>query len=246
MPPKAKPSTKESEASAKVSQYIEELPDWSKTICTRLRKIILNADSSLIEEWKWGPHYSSQGMVCGFSAFQKHTKVTFFNGAGMKDAKGLFNHCVDNEFSRSVKYETEKEIDEKVLTEYVKESVKLNASGWKREVKDKAVEVPKELAEALEKDKNAKKFFDGLTYGYKKEFVEHVTTAKQEKTKLDRIAKVVSLCSEGKKLNEKYAAAAKEAKKAVKRAEPKTLDGDEEEGAAELKKVKKTAGKSKK
>ena len=84
----------------------------------------------------------------------------------------------------------------------------MNVSGWKLEVKDKTVEVPKELAEALEKDKKAKKFFDGLTYGYRKEFVEHVTSAKQEKTKLDRIIKVVGLCSEGKKLNEKYMVAA--------------------------------------
>jgi len=245
MPPKTKPSPKESEASVNVSKYIAELPDWSKTICTRLRKIILNADPSLTEGWKWCPLYTKEGMVCCFSAFQKHTKLTFCNGSGMKDSKGLFNHCVDNDFNRSIKFTSEDQIDEKALTEYVKESVKLNTFGWEPKVKDKTVEVPKELAEALEKDKNAKKFFDELAYTYQKEFVEHVTTAKQEKTKLGRIAKVVGLCSEGKKLNEKYAAAAKEAKKAVKRAEPKTSDGDEE-GAAELKKVKKTAGKSKK
>jgi hypothetical protein len=197
-------STAKKDASIQVTAYIENLPYWSKNICTTLRRIILSADPSLLEEWKWGPHYSSGGMVCGYGAFQKHVKLTFFNGSGMKDAKGLFNHCVDNEFSRSIKYTSESEIDEPTLEAYIKESIAVNAKGYKRAVKDKTVEVPAELLEALRQNKKALNFFETLSYGYKKDFVELVTTAKQEKTKQERIAKVVTHCAEGKKLNDKY------------------------------------------
>ena len=191
-------------AKAEVTAYIESLSPFAKAICKKLRTIITNADPSLTEDWKWGPHYSSNGMCCGFSAFQKHAKLTFFNGAAMKDPKGIFNHCVDNEFSRSIKYTDVSEIDEKTLSAYVRESVAANEKGFKREVKDKNVEVPDDLQQALDKFKTAATYFKGLSYGYKKEFVEHVTSAKREETRKDRIAKVVALAKEKKTLNDKY------------------------------------------
>lgn len=191
-------------ASEEISKYIDALPDFSKAICTKLRSIMLKAGKDLKEEWKWGPHYSCNGMVCGFGAFKEHVKFTFFNGAAMKDPQHLFNHCVDNEFSRSIKYTDVSEIDEKAILAYVKESMAVNKSGFKRQVKDKTVIVPEELQQALAKNKKAHTFFEGLTYGYKKEFVELVTAAKREETRVERIKKIVALCAEGKRLNDKY------------------------------------------
>ena len=191
-------------ATEEVLQYIDELPPFSKAICKKLRAIILKADKDLVEDWKWGPNYSLNGMVCGYSAFNEHAKLTFFNGSGMKDPKNLFNHCVDNEFNRSIKYTDVSEIDEKAILEYVKESIAVNKKGFKRVVKDKTVEVPDDLQKALAKNKKAAAFFDGLTYGYKKDFVEHVTTAKRPETRLDRISKIVALCADGKRMNDKY------------------------------------------
>ena len=197
-------ATPKHDASQRVTDYIQGLPEWAQAVCNELRRICLSADPSIVEDWKWGPHYSSNGMVCGYGAFQKHVKVTFFNGSAMKDAKGLFNHCIDNEFSRSIKYTGVEEIDEKELLAYIRESVAVNAKGFKREVTNKTVEVPAELEQALAANPKAQAFFDALSYGYKKEFVELVTTAKQEKTRQERIAKVVDHCAEGKKLNDKY------------------------------------------
>lgn len=199
MPAKVHPNAKK-----EISAYIESLPPFAKAICKKLRSIITAADPTLTEDWKWGPHYSSNGMVCGFSAFQKHAKLTFFNGAAMKDSKKLFNHCVDNEFSRSIKYTDVSEIDEESLTAYVKESVAVNHKGFKREIKNKNVEVPDDLQQALDKHKTAAAFFKDLSYGYKKEYVEWVTTAKREETRRDRIAKVVALSKEKRTLNDKY------------------------------------------
>lgn len=198
MPTASKPATD------KVLAYIELLPDWSKKICTDLRQIILAADPSIVEEWKWGPNYNSNGMICGYGAFQKHVKFTFLNGSAMKDAKGLFNHCVDNEFNRSIKYTDASEIDAQTLTAYIKESIAINKKGFKRVVTNKTIDIPEDLQQALKANKKAATFFEGLTYGYKKDFAEHVTTAKQEKTRLDRIAKIVGLCAEEKTLNHKY------------------------------------------
>lgn len=191
-------------AKQEIDAYIEEMQPFAKAICKKLRSIILKADPSIREDWKWGPHYSSNGMVCGYGGFQKHVKLTFFNGAGMKDPKKLFNHCVDNEFSRSIKYTDIKEIDEKTLTDYIKESVAVNAKGFKRETKNKTVEVPEDLQQALDKNKTALAFFNDLSYVYKKDFVEWVTTAKREETRKDRIGKVVAMCKEKRRMNDQY------------------------------------------
>jgi hypothetical protein len=189
---------------SKVSAYLESLPEWSQTLCKKLRAIILSAHPELTEDWKWGPHYSHQGMVCGWGAFQKHVKFTFFNGSAMPDPEGLFNHCLDNEFSRSIKYTDVQELDEGVLKAYIQESVAVNEKGFKRTVANKTVAVPREMEAALAKNKTAKAFFDGLSYGYKKELVGYYTTAKQEKTRAERLAKIAALCAEGKTLNDTY------------------------------------------
>jgi hypothetical protein len=191
-------------AKQEIDAYIEEMQPFAKAICKKLRSIILKAEPSIREDWKWGPHYSSNGMVCGYGGFQKHVKLTFFNGAGMKDPKKLFNHCVDNEFSRSIKYTDIKEIDEKLITDYVKESVAVNTKGFKRETKNKTVEVPAELQQALDKNKTALAFFNGLSYVYKKDFVEWVSSAKREETRKDRISKVVTMCKERRRMNDQY------------------------------------------
>ena len=191
-------------APREISDYISAMPAFSKQICTKLRTIILQADKNIVEDWKWGPHYSCQGMICGYGAFKNHVKLTFYNGSAMKDPKRLFNHCVDNEFNRSIKYTDAQQLDEKAIQEYVRESVEINKKGFRRVVTSKTVQVPDDLQSALSKDKIASKFFGQLTPGYQKDFAEWVTSAKKSETRIDRISKVVAMCHEGRRMNDKY------------------------------------------
>ena len=63
---------------------------------------------------------------------------------------------------------------------------------------------PDDLYAALRKKPVARKFFDSLANGYKNEFIELVESAKRQETRDQRIVKVVGLCAEGIKLNDKY------------------------------------------
>lgn len=54
----------------------------------------------------------------------------------------------------------------------------------------RAVDVPKELEQALKKAK-LQKSFDALTYSKRKEFARQVSEAKAEETKLKRIEKII-------------------------------------------------------
>ena len=191
-------------ADREVSKHIAEMPDFSRAICRKLRATILKTDKRIVEDWKWGPNYNYNGMICGFGASKHHVKFTFFNGSQMNDPKKLFNHCVDNEFSRSIKYTDVKQIDETAIMDYVRESMEVNSKGFKRIVQNKTVVVPDDLENALSKNKKAAAFFNTLSYVYKKDFVEWIKTAKRNETRLDRIQKTVTMCVEGKRLNEKY------------------------------------------
>jgi hypothetical protein len=61
------------------------------------------------------------------------------------------------------------------------------------------VTVPSELAAALAKDANAKRFFDGLSYSQKQGYVLPIEQAKTAETRERRIAKAVGMLQEGRK-----------------------------------------------
>jgi hypothetical protein len=192
-------------ASKEITAYIKDLPEPAKSICTKLRAIIRSAVPDITEDWKWGPNYNYDGMVCGVGGFKKHAVIHFFNGAEMKYSRKLFNFGDDNNFSRSIKFNDASEVNEKYIAEYVKESVAINKAGFKRSRKDKVEAVaPDDLQKALKKKPVALKFFDSLANGYKNDFIELVESAKKQETRDQRIQKVVALCAEQMKLNDKY------------------------------------------
>ncbi len=191
-------------ASKEITSYINALPSFSKEICTKLRTLILKAAPGIVEDWKWGPNFNYDGMVCGFGAFQKHVVFVFFNGSAMKDNRGLFNHGIDNDYTRGIRITDAATMNEKHLAEYVKESIALNKAGFRKQKVSKETICPRDLEAALGRKPQARRFFDGLTVGYRNEFIEHVETAKRQETREARIQKVVALCTEGLKLNDKY------------------------------------------
>ncbi len=192
------------DASKEIAAYIKDLPEPAKSICTKLRAIILKAVPDIREDWKWGPNYNYEGMVCGVGGFKKHAVLHFFNGKQMKDSRKLFNFGEGNDFSRSIKFNDVSEVNDKYIAEYVKESAAINKGGYKRSKVSKEAVCPDDLYNALKKKPVARKFFDSLANGYKNEFIELVETAKRQETRDQRIQKVVGLCADGTKLNDKY------------------------------------------
>jgi hypothetical protein len=61
------------------------------------------------------------------------------------------------------------------------------------------LEVPPDLAAALDAAPAARAFFDGLSFSHRRWHVEQVTGAKQEATRVRRVDKSVAMCAEGRK-----------------------------------------------
>lgn len=63
----------------------------------------------------------------------------------------------------------------------------------------RVLEIPKDLLKELKKDKEAKTFFDKLSYTHQKEYVTWITEAKREETRQNRIVKAIEMLKQGKK-----------------------------------------------
>jgi hypothetical protein len=116
--------------SERIDQQIAELADWRGPMIARLRKLILEADPDITEEWKWGtPVWSHHGLVCAVGAFKKTVKTNFFQGAFLEDPQKLFNAGLDAKKMRSIDFHEGDAVDESALKELIRAAVAHNVGG---------------------------------------------------------------------------------------------------------------------
>jgi hypothetical protein len=68
-----------------------------------------------------------------------------------------------------------------------------------RDDEPRAVEVPPDLASALDRDPAVRETFDALSYTHRKEYVRWIEDAKRDETRARRIARAVEMLREGVK-----------------------------------------------
>ncbi len=187
-----------------IDDGINKAEPFATDICLKLRKLIFMAEPNIIEDWKWGPNYYFEGMVCGFWHFKKHVSFVFFQGATLKDKKKILLVNPGNVHNRHLKFTDVKEIDEKTIIEYIKEAVENNKKGIKiTEAKDKTIFVPDHFKKVLVKNKLFP-YFESLAYSHRKEYVTWINDAKKEETRIKRMNSAVDKLFEKQGLNDKY------------------------------------------
>ena len=191
-------------ASRRIDEAFDGFTGFQKVYCLHLRALIHRALPDVKEDWKWGPNFNVQGMVCGLWGFKNHVKLVFFKGSMMKDKYKLFNDGIDNKGNRSIDFCEDDKIDDKKIIEYLKEAAELNKKGIKPVKKDIVFDMPNELCNALKKDKKAKSFFESLAPSHRRDYAEYISEAKQEATRLRRLDKVLDMLENKMKLNDKY------------------------------------------
>ena len=116
-----------------ITNQIAELADWRGKMLARLRKLILEAAPDITEEWKWDTAvWSHKGNVVAIGAFKDHVKLNFFQGASLKDPKGLFNAGLDAKATRAIDLHEGDKINEAALKELIRAAVALNTAGVKK------------------------------------------------------------------------------------------------------------------
>jgi hypothetical protein len=125
-------------ASEMIDERIEELGDWRGKTLARVRKLIHEADSEIVEEWKWmgTPVFSHDGIVCTGETYKSVVKLTFAKGASLDDPSGLFNSSLEGNVRRAIDIHEGGAIDEAALKDLIRAAVALNLEG-KTEAKRK-------------------------------------------------------------------------------------------------------------
>jgi hypothetical protein len=115
-------------ASVFIDAKIKELGDWRGKMLAKVRGIIHEADSEIVEEWKWmgTPVWSHGGIVCTGETYKNVVKMTFAKGAALKDPSGLFNSSLDGNVRRAIDIHERDEVDEGALKNLIRAAVALN------------------------------------------------------------------------------------------------------------------------
>ena len=112
-----------------IDERIEELDDWRGKMLSRLRGWILQADSGIVEEWKWGgPVWSHDGLICTGETYKNVVKLTFARGAALEDPSGLFNSSLEGNTRRAIDFRQGEKVDEKAFKALIREAAAFNAS----------------------------------------------------------------------------------------------------------------------
>ena len=114
--------------SEQIDRLIAGLTDWRGKTFANIRKIILEADREIIEEWKWmgSPVWSRDGIIAVANAHKGKVKLTFDHGARLADPEKLFNAGLEGNQRRAVDFVEGNKINERALKNLVRAAVAYN------------------------------------------------------------------------------------------------------------------------
>lgn len=137
-----KSRSKEDESPSElIDALIEDLDDWRGEMLSRLRALIKEADTEVVEEVKWRkpsnsmlgvPVWSHDGIICTGETYKNVVKLTFAKGASLNDPSHLFNASLQGSTRRAIDLHEDDELDEEALKALIRAAVALNESSADR------------------------------------------------------------------------------------------------------------------
>lgn len=189
----------------KVNWFFEKESAWKESYA-QLRGIVLAC--GLTEELKWGcPCYTVDGKnVVLIHGFKHYCALLFHKGALLKDADGILIQQTKNvQSGRQIRFTGVHEIAgrERLLKSYIREAVEVERSGAEVALKKTPeFEVPEEFALKLKSTPALKKAFQRLTPGRQRGYLFYFSSAKQSKTRAERVEKNVPRILAGRGLED--------------------------------------------
>jgi uncharacterized protein YdeI (YjbR/CyaY-like superfamily) len=192
-----------------VDAYIAKSAAFARPILTRVRGLMHKACPRIEETIKWGvPHFEYRGVVASMAAFKQHASFGFWKQKLMDDPARLFPAAGDSSMGGRKFRSVDELPSDAVLLRYIKAAVALNEQGVKlprpARPKKPPPKVPADLAAAFRKNPKAKATYDAFPPSHQREYVEWITEAKQEATRLKRLATAIAWMAQGKSRHWKY------------------------------------------
>jgi hypothetical protein len=108
--------------------------DWRGELLSKIRRLIKEADPEVVEEVKWRkpsnpagvPVWSHDGILCTGETYMDKVKLTFMNGAKLKDPKKLFNSSLEGNARRAIDVHEGEKLDEAAFKTLIREAAAFN------------------------------------------------------------------------------------------------------------------------
>lgn len=177
-----------------VDWFFNKNGKWQESY-QELRMLVL--DCGLTEELKWGcPCYSSQkSNIVLIHGFKDYCALLFMQGALLKDPKNILVQQTKNvQSARQIRFTSIDEIfkSQSTIAAYIKEAIKNDRAGLKVEMKATTeFEMPTEFQTALYEMPELKTAFYDLTPGRQRGYLLYFSSAKQSKTRMERVEKYI-------------------------------------------------------
>ena len=198
----------------RIDAYIDAAQDFAKPIIAHLRDLIHEACPEVEETWKWSfPNFMYKGAIlCSMAAFKNHCSFSFWKATLIQDTDQILTLTERAAMGHLGKILSLNDLpDDEILLKYIKAAMKLNEENIKLpprtktpEAKTQDLVIPDFLVTELEKNMDAKTVFNNFSYSHKKEYIDWITEAKTEPTRLKRVRQAVEMIAEGKGRNWKY------------------------------------------
>jgi hypothetical protein len=116
--------------SERIDQHIAGIADWRGKVLATIRRIMLEADPAVTEDWKWmgTPAWYCDGMVSLANPHRGKVKWTFVKGAHFADPERLFNAGLEGNDWRAIDIFEKDRPDEAALRRLVKVAIAYNRS----------------------------------------------------------------------------------------------------------------------
>ena len=192
----------------KIASYFNEEHHYQTGI-EALRTIALSTPVEETYKWQFPTYTINSKNIFAICKFKSHFGIWFFNGVFLNDPFNVLENAQEGKTKamRHWKFKAIEDIDKKLVLAYIKEAIENQKQGKvlvASKKKAKQLEIPLLLAEALSKDEKSKTAFGKLSTYKQNEYCEYIQTAKQEKTKINRLEKSITLIKQGIGLNDKY------------------------------------------
>lgn len=193
------------EMARSVDEFIIKNEQWQEELI-HLRQLLVS--SEMEETVKWGfPVYTVDGKnVVGLGSFKSYFGLWFNQGVFLKDKKKKLINANKAETAgmRQWRFNSFDEMDDDLIKAYIQEAIENQKAGKMIKPQKRELVIPEELQSALDEDSVLLEHFDSFTEYKKKEFCNHIASAKRAETRMSRLAKMKLLIMSGIGVNDKY------------------------------------------
>jgi hypothetical protein len=119
---------------AQIDTFITRLPAWQQELCTKVRKLIHEAEPEIEEVIKrtdW-PFFVLGGNVCAFQAAKDHVNVLIYDPIA-PDPQHVINQGHDNATARAIQIYQGDDLNELAFKDLIRAVASNNrAGGWRK------------------------------------------------------------------------------------------------------------------